>query len=96
MFINFYPREQSFSQASVNHIGLELPTQTSVDAWLTHLCQKGIDVYASAAQTTSKTQLTLKTLAELKANQGYGPYRFYIYDPDGFRLELHTWDGVDD
>ncbi|MEM7736049.1 MAG: VOC family protein [Deinococcota bacterium] len=80
----------------MNHIWLELPTRASDNTWFSYLQQQGTDIYASAAQTTSKTQIVLESLDDLKANQGYGPYRFYIYDPDGFRLELHTWEGVED
>jgi catechol 2,3-dioxygenase-like lactoylglutathione lyase family enzyme len=29
-----------------------------------------------------------------KRKTTYGPYRFYVNDPDGYTVEIHTWDGV--
>jgi catechol 2,3-dioxygenase-like lactoylglutathione lyase family enzyme len=29
-----------------------------------------------------------------KRNAAHGPYRFYVCDPDGCTLELHTWQDV--
>jgi catechol 2,3-dioxygenase-like lactoylglutathione lyase family enzyme len=29
-----------------------------------------------------------------KRNALHGPYRFYVSDPDGYTIEIHTWNGV--
>ncbi len=31
-----------------------------------------------------------------RRNAVHGPYRFYIRDPDGYTLEIHSWEGVEE
>jgi catechol 2,3-dioxygenase-like lactoylglutathione lyase family enzyme len=31
-----------------------------------------------------------------RRNVAHGPYRFYVQDPDGYTIEIHTWDGIEE
>jgi catechol 2,3-dioxygenase-like lactoylglutathione lyase family enzyme len=31
-----------------------------------------------------------------KRNAIQGPYRFYVNDPDGYTIEIYTWDGIEE
>ena len=95
LFINFYPAKVSSIQSSVNHLGLELPTRVSVEEWFTYLSGEGAALHLSRVQTKNRERQSLRSLEQLQANQVSGPYRFYLIDPDGLWLELHTWEGAD-
>jgi len=96
IFINFYPVKSGAVRQSVDHIGLELPTRAHVDEWFTHLHSKDVAMHLSSVQAKNSNRQKLASIEQLQANQVSGPYRFYLSDPDGFQLQLHTWDGVDD
>ena len=71
----------------VAHVGLELPTRRDVQACFERLGDR---------QPFGSGRRPLRSVAELAASQTPGPYRFYVKDPDGYTLELHSWEGVDE
>lgn len=86
--LNFYGSdalEAGYSRG-VAHVGLELSTRQAVR----HLFEHLHDLPRFGGGRTP-----LKNLADLEALQTPGPYRFYVRDPDGYVLELHTWEGVE-
>lgn len=91
--VNFYvpkPARQLSAgyYQGVGHLGLEAPTRSVVEACFT-------DLQLSGYRLLSSTTQPLETLTDLRAQQTPGPYRFYVYDPDGYTVEIHTWEGVD-
>lgn len=90
--LNFYgsklyePLEKGYSQG-VAHVGLELPTRRDVQAFFARLGDR---------QPFGSGRRPLRSVADLAASQTPGPYRFYVHDPDGYTLELHSWEGADD
>lgn len=71
----------------VAHLGLELPTRLDVRQFFGRL--------ADFPRFGSRQRL-LQTVTDLETSQTPGPYRFYVRDPDGYTLELHTWEGVEE
>ncbi len=88
-FYGFVPGEappDGYSKG-VAHLGLELPSRAEVQNFFGRL--------ADLSRLGSRQQ-PLRTLTDLETSQTPGPYRFYVRDPDGYTLELHTWEGVED
>lgn len=90
--LNFYglkPGEAPLDgyRGGVAHLGLELPTRLDVRQFFGRLAD--FSRFGSG-------QSLLQTVTDLETLQTPGPYRFYVRDPDGYRLELHTWEGVRD
>ena len=87
--LNFYgsklyePLEKGYSQG-VAHVGLELPTRRDVHLFFKRLGDR---------QPFGSGRRPLRSVADLAASQRPGPYRFYVKDPDGYTLELHSWEG---
>lgn len=92
--LNFYgpklrePLEAGYSQG-VGHLGLDAATRSAVEGYFSHLQRACHQPLASDMQP-------LETLHELRSRQTPGPYRFYVRDPDGYTLEIHSWEGVDE
>lgn len=72
--------------SGIAHLGLELPTRFDVQQFFGRL--------ADFSRLDSGQSL-LQTVTDLETSQTPGPYRFYVHDPDGYTLELHTWEGVE-
>ncbi len=72
--------------SGVAHLGLELPTRLDVRQFFGRLAD--LSRFGSG-------QSLLQTITDLEASQTPGPYRFYVRDPDGYTLELHTWEGLE-
>ena len=73
--------------SGVAHLGLELPAQLDVRRFFDRL----VDF-----SRLGSGQSLLQTVAALETSQTSGPYRFYVRDPDGYTLELHTWEGLEE
>ncbi len=91
--LNFYGPKLSLTLAEgynqgVCHIGFELATRFVVERYFAQLQEVSYTPLASDQQP-------LETLAHLLPHQTAGPYRFYLLDPDGYRVEIHTWEGVE-
>jgi catechol 2,3-dioxygenase-like lactoylglutathione lyase family enzyme len=92
--LNFYgpklhgPLEAGYSQG-VGHLGLDAFTRSVVEENFSRLLGTTFPPLASSMQP-------LETLHELRSRQTSGPYRFYVLDPDGYTVEIHTWEGVDE
>lgn len=88
--LNFYgpklspPLADGYS-GGVCHVGLEAATKEEVHAYFERLS-------GEHTLLDSKKQ-PLRSVAALEARQTPGPYRFYVRDPDGYVLEVHTWEG---
>jgi catechol 2,3-dioxygenase-like lactoylglutathione lyase family enzyme len=54
----------------------------------------GFELETRAAVDVCAEQFQLFDRFRDKRNAVYGPYRFYIDDPDGYTIEIHTWQGV--
>lgn len=87
-FYGFVPGEAPPDGYStgVAHLGLELPSRAEVQDFFGRL--DGLPRFGSG-------QRPLQTLTDLETSQTPGPYRFYVRDPDGYALELHTWEGIE-
>lgn len=91
--LNFYGpklRESlgaGYSQG-VAHLGLEAPTRSVVEEHFSHLRQTPFPPLASDMQP-------LETSVALRTRQAPGPYRFYVRDPDGYTVEIHSWEDVE-
>lgn len=94
--VNFQPTKELQAKRVVNHLGLEVPTQNAVNEWFKFLRANNVPMHLSKAQTIDHQELEVATLEQLQKNQGMGPYRFYICDPDGYTLEIHTWEGIEE
>lgn len=92
--LNFYgPKlhealEAGYSQG-VGHLGLDAATRAAVEGYFSRLQQ-------ACHQPLASDRQPLETLHELRSRQTPGPYRFYVRDPDGYTVEIHTWEGVDE
>ncbi len=73
--------------SGVAHLGLELPTRPDVRQFFERL--------ADFSRFGSGQRL-LQTVTDLETSRTSGPYRFYVHDPDGYTLELHTWEGLEE
>lgn len=80
--------EAGYSQG-VGHLGLDAATRSAVEGYFSRLRRTLFLPLASNMQP-------LETLHELRSRQTPGPYRFYVRDPDGYVVEIHTWEGVDE
>ena len=93
--LNFYgpklhgPLEAGYSQG-VGHLGLDAATRSAVERYFSRLRRTPFSPLASNVLEP------LETLYELRSRQTPGPYRFYVCDPDGYTLEIHSWEGVDE
>ena len=88
-FYSFKPGEappEGYS-SGVAHLGLELPSQLDVRQFFDRLAD---------LSPLGSGQRLLQTVTDLETSQTPGPYRFYVQDPDGYRLELHTWEGLEE
>ena len=74
-------------RGGIAHLGLELPTRLDVQQFFGRLTD--FSRFGSG-------QSLLQTVADLETSQTPGPYRFYVHDPDGYTLELHTWEGLEE
>ena len=70
----------------VAHLGLELPTRVDVQQFFGRLAD---------FSRFGGRQRPLQTVTDLDTSQTPGPYRFYVRDPDGYTLELHTWEDLE-
>lgn len=92
--VNFYgpklhrPLAEAYSQG-VAHLGLDASTRSAVESYFSRLRRMPFLPLASNMQP-------LETLHELRSRQTPGPYRFYVRDPDGYVVEIHSWEGVDE
>lgn len=92
--VNFYGPNLSPTLAAgysqgVCHLGFELATRAEVERYFARLQVTSYLPLASNKQP-------LETLAHLRVRQTPGPYRFYVLDPDGYTVEIHTWEGVEE
>lgn len=91
--VNFYGPELSpslfdgYSQG-ICHLGFEVSTRSAVERYFTQLQGVSYTPLASGKRP-------LETLEQLRARQTPGPYRFYVLDPDGYTVEIHTWEGAE-
>ena len=86
--LNFYGSDilgAGYSRG-VAHVGLELPSRGEVQNFFGRLAD--LPRFGSG-------QRPLQSLTDLDISQTPGPYRFYVRDPDGYVLELYTWEGVE-
>ncbi len=93
--LNFYgpelygPLEAGYSQG-VGHLGLDAATRSAVEAYFSRLRRTPFLPLANNVLEP------LKTLHELRSRQTPGPYRFCVLDPDGYTVEIHSWEGADE
>ena len=73
--------------SGVAHLSLELPTRLDVQRFFGRLAN---------LPRFGGGQRPLQTVTDLETSRTPGPYRFYVRDPDGYTLELHTWEGLED
>lgn len=69
--------------AGVAHLGFELPTRLLVDRFY-NIARK-----SKVGKLTSTEEFVARSAES-------GPYRFYFEDPDGYIIEIGTWEGVEE
>ena len=80
-FVLGFSEDPSFSKAHAQSIGhLGLEVPT----------KKEVDsIYNHIKEIDSN-------VSKQRGGMGQGPYRFYVNDPNGYTLEIGTWDGASD
>jgi catechol 2,3-dioxygenase-like lactoylglutathione lyase family enzyme len=82
--MNFYAEEKLLPPgypAGIAHLGFEVQTRKIVEEAFTRL--NGSDL----CKVTTTEEAMRKSHAS-------GPYRFHVQDPDGYIIEIGTWEGV--
>ena len=75
--------------AGVSHLGFEVATRAHVETCFRALLSATHPLFGSGRRR-------LENLQSLRETQTPGPYRFYVHDPDGYPVELHSWEGIDE
>ena len=75
--------------AGVSHLGFEVATRELVETHFQALNSAAYPLFGRGKRY-------LKDLQGLRDTQTPGPYRFYVHDPDGYPVEVHTWEGADE
>lgn len=89
--LNFYaaskapPLGTSYAQG-IAHLGFELAGRAEVEHCFGKLLAAGIPCFGSR-------QAPLRSAFDLAKRQTPGPFRFYVPDPDGYRVEVNSWQG---
>ena len=91
--INFYEISRLTPDRSyavdVSHLGFEVATRALVETHFQALNNAAYPLFGRGKRY-------FKDLQDLRNTQTPGPYRFYVHDPDGYPVEIHTWEGVDE
>lgn len=82
------PKSADFSAgvataAAIDHIGYEFPRRAEVEEIFTRL------------QTSEFSDAVLTSGQSLQNSPATGPFRFYVRGPNGYVVEVHSWDGCD-
>jgi catechol 2,3-dioxygenase-like lactoylglutathione lyase family enzyme len=71
----------------------QLPAEKSfTEPYTWGIAHLGFEVETRAAVDSYAEQFQLSDSFQDKRNTVHGPYRFYMDDPDGYTIEIHTWD----
>jgi catechol 2,3-dioxygenase-like lactoylglutathione lyase family enzyme len=84
--MNFYAEEKPLPPgytAGIAHLGFELETRREVEDFFARTTKSDLCNVTSTEEATKKSHMS-------------GPYRFHVQDPDGYIIEIGTWEGVEE
>jgi catechol 2,3-dioxygenase-like lactoylglutathione lyase family enzyme len=92
-----FSREEKFLSIAVGNFIINFDSKHQVDEGYTlGIAHVGFEVENKDAVDTFADYFESRATFRDKRNTAYGPYRFYVYDPDGYTIEIHTWEGVEE